>query len=245
MTTLVAVGLTTLREVTKDQAKLNESIFNKRSILMAVNDHLGNSGVDDMSDEDVLKIFDNQVTQVALNSKGDKLDSDAIIASGYKGGRAENIDMAKEKKKSSDDMIFPAYEYNSGNKKFYILTVRGSGLWDEIWGCVALEDDFNTIAGASFDHKGETPGLGAEIKDNPVFARNFKGTKIYNKDGEYVSIKVRKGGAKDKNHEVDGLSGATVTCDGVTEMMYRGLKKYEPYFDAQKKGTKVQGMLVK
>ena len=80
---------------------------------------------------------------------------------------------------------------------------------------------------------GETPGLGAEIKDNPTFANNFKGKKIY-KDGEYVSINVRKGGARDKWHDVDGISGATVTADGVDEMLYRGIKYYEPYFEKAK-----------
>ena len=87
------------------------------------------------------------------------------------------------------------------------------------------------MAGASFDHKGETPGLGAEIKDNPAFSKQFKGRKLYDADGNYTSIVVRKGGAKNKTHEVDGISGATVTADGVGEMLYRGIKYYEPYFN--------------
>jgi Na+-transporting NADH:ubiquinone oxidoreductase subunit C len=99
---------------------------------------------------------------------------------------------------------------------------------------VALKSDLNTIAGATFDHKGETPGLGAEIKDNPSFAEQFEGKEIYESDGDYVSIKVRKGGARDPKHEVDGISGATVTADGVSEMLYRGLKYYQPYIDKVK-----------
>ena len=205
MTSLVAVSLTTLREVTKDQALLNEAIFNKRSILKAVNNHLGEKGVDDLSDEEVLNIFDNQIKQTAINVKGDKVESTDIIASGYKTGKVEDIDMAKEKKKSDKDMILPLYTYTANGKTFYILSVRGSGLWDEIWGCVALEDDLNTVVGASFDHKGETPGLGAEIKDNPVFAKNFANTKIYDEKGNYKSIKVRKGGAKASTKLMDCL----------------------------------------
>ena len=77
--------------------------------------------------------------------------------------------------------------------KFILVSVRGSGLWDEIWGSIALEDDFNTITGATFDHKGETPGLGAEIKDNPKFPSQFVGKKIYDENGEYVSVQVKKG----------------------------------------------------
>jgi len=95
--------------------------------------------------------------------------------------------------------------YNSNGEKVYIVSVRGNGLWNEIWGNVALQSDFNTVVGATFDHAGETPGLGAEIKDNPTFANNFKGKKIYD-NGEYVSINVRKGGAKDHLHDVDGIS---------------------------------------
>jgi len=85
------------------------------------------------------------------------------------------------------------------------------------------------VVGASFDHAGETPGLGAEIKDNPSFAKQFGGKKIY-RDGEYVSVGVIKGGAKNIAYEVDGISGATVTANGVGEMLYRGIKYYEPYF---------------
>ena len=97
----------------------------------------------------------------------------------------------------------------------------------------------NTIAGVSFDHQGETPGLGAEIKDNPMFPKQFEGTKIYDDAGTYRSVMVRKGGRKNKIHEVDGISGATVTADGVTEMLVRGIKYYEPYFSKLKKKSKI------
>ena len=152
-------------------------------------------------------------------------------ASETDGALAEDIDMAKEKKKPESDRLLPLYVFSpeGSGDKYYIVSVRGNGLWDEIWGNIALGSDLNTIVGATFDHKGETPGLGAEIKDNPNFSKNFKGKKIY-KDGEYVSVIVRKGGARDQVYEVDGISGATVTADGVSEMLYRGIKYYEPYF---------------
>ncbi len=92
-----------------------------------------------------------------------------------------------------------------------------------------------TVVGASFDHQAETPGLGAEIKDNPTFAKNFKGKTIYNDAGEYTSVVVMKGTVKDKTYQVDGIAGATVTCVGVSEMLYRGIKKYEPFFASLKK----------
>ena len=233
LTASVAVLLTGLREVTKEKAAQNEDIFNKRALLSAVEDHLGDGvTVKSLSDQDVLDIFNKQVEQLVLNMDGDEVE----------GMMAEDVEMEKEKKKPEADRVLPLFIYNTGQEKFYILSVRGSGLWDEIWGAVALENDFNTVAGASFDHKGETPGLGAEIKDNPSFSANFKGKKIYD-EGEYVSVTVRKGGARDQEHEVDGISGATVTADGVTEMLYRGIKYYQPYFQDLMQSKKVQGLL--
>lgn len=235
MTVLVALLLSALFYGTKDQVAINEDVFNKRSVLSAISDHVG-TDVDDLSDEEVLGIFNKQIEQVVLDMDGNVLD----------GIMAEKVDMAKEKKKPEADRQLPLYVYNKeGGEKFYVVSVRGSGLWDEIWGCLAIGSDFSTVAGASFDHKGETPGLGAEIKDNPTFSEQFKGRKIYDASGNYTSVRVRKGGAKDKTHEVDGISGATVTADGVAEMLYRGIRYYEPYFNKLKKKTgKPIGMLV-
>jgi len=239
MTTIVAVLLTVMFLGLKDISAKNEAIFNKKAILAAVADHLGDGVVHkDLTDDQVLEIFDNKVEQIALNVSGEKLDAQGIIDAGYKGGKPENIDLAKEKKKDEANRVLPAYVYNTDKGKFYILSVRGNGLWDEIWGNVALESDLSTIAGVSFDHKGETPGLGAEIKDNPAFPNQFKGKKIYNDKGQYTSVAVVKGGAERGDvHAVDGISGATVTADGVGKMLESGLRFYEPYIN-QIKGSK-------
>lgn len=234
LTSTVAIALTGLREATKAQADLNEDIFNKRAILSAVEDYLPEGQkVKELSDQDVVQLFEDQVEQKVLDMSGEE----------QEGVMAEDIDMAKERKKPEPNRLLPLYIYNTGEEKFYILSVRGNGLWDEIWGNIALKSDMNTVVGAAFDHKGETPGLGAEIKDNPNFAKQFKGKEIYD-DGEYVSVDVRKGGAKDEMHEVDGISGATVTANGVSEMLYRGIKYYEPYLQEEKQATKAQGLLI-
>ena len=233
LTGTVALGLTGLREVTKGAADRNEAVFNKKAILKSISSHLEGElkmPVKDMSDEQVIDIFDSRVKQYVLDMGGNTVDEAAVAAAGHKGGKAENVDMAKEKKKDESDRLLPLFVYDKDGNIFYIISVRGNGLWDEIWGCIALKDDLKTVAGASFDHKAETPGLGAEIKDNPSFPKGFEGKRIYTNDGAYTSIVVRKGGARDKTFEVDGISGATVTCDGVTEMMQRGVKYYEPYF---------------
>ncbi len=220
LTVAVALVLSLMATGLKPIHDRNEAIYNKKAILSAVQPYL-ETKASNLSDQEVQQIFDQQVEQLVLDMEGN------VIAD----LQAENIDMAKERKKPEPQRRLPLYVFNSGEGKVYITSVRGNGLWDEIWGSIALEDDFNTIAGAAFDHKGETPGLGGEIKDNPTFARQFQGKKIYEEDGEYTSVNVRKGGAKDPDHEVDAISGATVTSDGVSEMLYRGLEYYEPYFE--------------
>lgn len=236
LTAVVALMLTGYRQFTKDNADLNEDIFNKRAILLAVQDYLGEGlKVDDLSNQEVLDIFDKQIEQKVINMQGQEVP----------GQKAEDVDMAQERKKPESDRLLPLFIFNKDGQKYYIISVRGNGLWDEIWGNIALKSDLETIAGASFDHKGETPGLGAEIKDNPAFPGQFPGKKLYDEKGKYISVKVRKGGAVDKTHEVDGITGATITSDGVTEMLYRGIKYYEPYFnDLRQAQSTSTGMLI-
>jgi len=228
MTVVVALLLAGSKVVLDPIAKKNEDIFNKRQILEAIAVPLEKAGqpIATLTDEQVLGIFDKQVEQAVVMADGETVE----------GMTAIEVDMAKEKKKSEAERMYPVYEVALDGKSFYIFSVRGTGLWDAIWGNVALEEDMNTVAGVSFDHAGETPGLGAEIKDNKKWKSQFVGKKIYDGD-KYVSVYVRKGGAIDMEHEVDGLSGATVTADGVTDMLYKGLKAYEPYMEEAAQGA--------
>ncbi len=229
MTVVVAVILAGMNTFLKEIHQKNEAIFNKRAVLKAVIP----AEVDAMSDEEIIAFFSKNVTQQVFNMEGKEFfPADVKDARNFKDkkGQAEDLDLKKEKKKDEKDRLHPLYTYVDKNGKTnYITAVRGSGLWDEIWGYIALAEDKSTIVGTSFDHQGETPGLGAEIKDNPTFPTSFNGKKILDKDGNFVSINVKKGGAdKDNPHAVDGISGATVTCDGVTEMLERGLQYYAP-----------------
>jgi len=91
-----------------------------------------------------------------------------------------------------------------------------------------------TIAGVTFDHKGETPGLGAEINTTP-FESQFLDKSLY-ENGSFVSVQVVKGGARpDSRHEVDGISGGTITSKGLEEMVHDGLIKYEKYLIQNRK----------
>ncbi len=232
MTTVVSLLLAFLQNGLKSRHDANEALYSKKATLGAIADHLG-LDYTKISDQQVEDIFANKIKQFVVKQDGNLVSKEDVAALGYKDGVATSVDMAKEHKKGDDKML-PLYVYTKDDgKKYYILYARGKGLWDEIWGCVALEDDFNTIAGVSFDHKAETPGLGAEIKDNKAWVKQFTGKKIY--DGTtFKAVNVRKGGAKDPVYEVDGISGATITGDGVTAMLEDYLVDYEPYLKTLK-----------
>jgi Na+-transporting NADH:ubiquinone oxidoreductase subunit C len=231
LTAVAALMLSFLATSLKPLHDMNEAIFNKRGILSAVQSAF-DTEVKDMSDEQVATIFDESVEQIVLDMDGNTVEPSVLLERGYKGELAEHVEMTKEKKRPEADRILPLFIYNDNGTKYYIVSVIGSGLWDEIWGNVALEEDLNTVAGVTFDHKAETPGLGAEIKDNKIWKSLFTGKKIYN-DGVYTSVVVRKN-AKDPNFEIDAISGATITSVGVTEMLDRGIKYYEPYLNKLK-----------
>ena len=111
-------------------------------------------------------------------------------------------------------------------KSIYIFYVEGPGLSGSIWGYISLESDMNTIYGAVFDHKGETPGLGAEIA-TPFFYSKFQGKQLFDQNRKFVSIQVVKGGADPSNrHQVDAISGGTVTSRAVEELLYNSLDRY-------------------
>lgn len=117
----------------------------------------------------------------------------------------------------------------------YILSVRGMGLWGPIWGYVALNADKQTVYGAYFNHDSETAGLGAEIKDSKKWQDQFKGKKAI-VDGE-VKLGVKKPTdikPEEKDFTVDGVTGATLTCNGVDLMFKESLKKYSDFLNLNK-----------
>ncbi len=132
--------------------------------------------------------------------------------------------------RSADDMEYPLFICEKEGKKLYVMPVTGMGLWAAIWGYVSVGEDLNTVIGASFDHKSETPGLGAEIS-TPYFEDQFPGKKLHDESGNFISIKVIKPGAEAKtDHIVDGISGGTFTSVGVDEMLRRCIAVYSTYF---------------
>lgn len=182
--------------------------------------------------DDVLGIYEKRIVSLVINSKGEEVKTDS------KGQPlvAEKVDVAKNYKVKPEDRLLPVFKYlneSDPNKvEAYIMPVYGNGLWDRIWGFIALDSQLETVKGISFGHKGETPGLGARISDDPIVSQRFEGKKIYDDKGKLVSVQMVKGEKGDPldEHHVDGMSGATMTGNGVNRMLMEYLNCYESYF---------------
>ena len=157
------------------------------------------------------------------------LNEDGTVKEGV---NAFDVDLKEELAKPANKQSYPLYVAEQEGKTFYIIPLRGAGLWDAIWGYVALDSDMNTVKGTVFDHKGETPGLGAEITQK-WFQDRFVGKKIRNESGKIVGVQVVKSNAG--ANDVDAISGATITSDGVSHMIAERLTHYQGYFDQLKK----------
>ncbi|WP_142786615.1 Na(+)-translocating NADH-quinone reductase subunit C [Changchengzhania lutea] len=205
----------------------NRRLEKQQNILyaMGVNDNDENSATF-VSTEDAPKLFEQYIKQQLVIVDGEvKEDNKAYL-----------IDVKKEKSAAKDpdySRRLPLFVGEKDGKTFYVAPIYGKGLWDAIWGYVALDKDM-VVQGAYFDHKGETPGLGANIKQR-YFMDDFYGEHLLTESGVFKGITVAKGNADPKNNdkkdnEVDALAGATITGDGVTAMIKSDLKLYLPYF---------------
>jgi Na+-transporting NADH:ubiquinone oxidoreductase subunit C len=205
--------------------------FQSRNILLEKKQNILSSvGINiDREEADIqYSIFVKE--ELVLNYKGEEVD-----------GVAFDVDLQKELKKDKNLQSFPLFISEVDGKKQYIIPLRGKGLWGPIWGFISLEDDLNTVFGAVFDHKSETPGLGAEI-NQPFFEDPFSGKSLFDEE-ELKSIKVIKGGAGEDNmYGVDGISGGTITSDGVTDMLLERLTMYLPYFNKIKPTIEVNSV---
>jgi Na+-transporting NADH:ubiquinone oxidoreductase subunit C len=154
-----------------------------------------------------------------ISSKGEKKE----------GIDAFTVEMKLEQKKSPEEQSFAVFFATPDDgEKIIILPLEGKGLWGPIYGFISLRSDMNTIYGITFDHKGETPGLGAEINQTQ-FESQFIGKKLF-EEGKFVSVKVQKSNEKPvENHSVDAISGGTITSKGLERMLYDCLIKYEDY----------------
>lgn len=122
----------------------------------------------------------------------------------------------------------------------YVISLNGKGLWGPVWGYLAIDEDMNTIIGAVFSHKSETPGLGAEITEKS-FTSQFIGKTLFDENGNFVSVKIVKGGVENSNinpdHAVDAISGGTITSQSVEKMIADCLTEYIPFLEQNRKAA--------
>lgn len=190
---------------------------------------LASVGIQDV--KNVKEAYDKYFTESYLvNSQGEKVEGDAFAVAMNLKGQNDKIRAGK-----SENATLPVFvcTFDDGSKA-QVFAAYGAGLWGPIWGYISVEAaDMNTVKGAVFDHKGETPGLGAEIAQ-PWFQENFKGKKIFEGD-QFTSIKVVKGGAPaDDPHGVDAITGGTITSRALENTLANWLGIYLPYIQAQK-----------
>jgi Na+-transporting NADH:ubiquinone oxidoreductase subunit C len=223
ITTIILGGLLSVASVgLGPRQKIQVEIDTKKSILGAV--------MDIQKSDDVLGIYDQKIESLVVDIEGNQVETDASGDAVV----AENVSIEKNYKLPPEERLYPVFLFKgeSGETEAYILPVYGNGLWDVIWGYVALDKDLNTIKGAVFDHKGETPGLGARIAEANIQSR-FVGRKVYNQEGELVSVSMLKGEGNPAesldDHHVDGLAGATITARGLNNMLYNYLEYYQNY----------------
>lgn len=216
--TVVCAGvLAGVFEGLKGQINEQEALDKKKQILSAVID------INGMKGKELDAKYTASIEAISVNSKGEILPDI----------NAEDVNVMKMfKQKDVSLKVFPVFIYKNGDQKSYILPMYGNGLWDAVWAFVALDGDLNTIKGVSFGHKGETPGLGARITDKSIRDR-FIGKQIFNADGTFGGVTFQKGEKidyTDQSHKVDGLAGASMTTNGVNNMLNAYFQSYEPYF---------------
>ena len=209
---VVAFLLAFVYAALKPQQDINVALDKKKQILASLN-------IRDLSDADAAAKYTGVVECDEI------IDTNAtVINKGEKGGENAGFKLNSADLKEGKLAV---YVCNVDGEKKYVIPVYGMGLWGSIWGYIALDADKNTIYGAYFDHQGETAGLGAEIKDSKAWQDLFKGKKIFSADGAAVAIAVKKASdVKNPASEVDAVTGATLTSDGVSLMLQECFSKY-------------------
>ena len=225
---VVVVGslLAFAAEGLKETITENKRIEKQQNILyaMGVNENEGNSAIF-VSKNKVGDEFSKFIKKQIVIQEGKEIEND----------QAYLINIKKEKDLAKGDNYsrrLPLFIGEKDGETFYIAPIRGKGLWDAIWAYVAMDEDM-IVLGAFFDHKGETPGLGANIKER-FFMDDFIGEHLMS-DGSFKGITVSKSNGDPKNedktdNEVDAIAGSTITGDGVTAMIRSELGLYVPYF---------------
>ena len=214
----------------------NKKLFQKKNILLA-------AGISD-PEKTIDELFENIETKLVDLATGEYYEGDDVDIESYDQKSAArdpdlsleidpDADIAGIKRREKYSRIYLVK--NGSTVEKIILPVYGKGLWSTLYGFLALEGDLNTVAGLTFYEHKETPGLGGEV-DNPNWKAIWPGKKIYDDKGD-IRLEVVKGQVNPNseivNHQIDGLTGATITSRGVSNLIRYWLSDdgFGPFLD--------------
>ena len=226
---IVGTLLAAIDSSLKDKIRINKILEKQQNILYAIgiNENEGNS-VNFIAADKAEQEFNKYITK-QIYIQGDQFIED---------DKAYLIDVKKQKalaKDPSHKRKLPLFIAEKDGRNLYVAPIRGKGLWDAIWAYVSVDEDM-IIRGIYFDHKAETPGLGANIKQR-FFMDDFIGESLLDSQGNFKGVTVSKTNLDPKNddkydNEVDAIAGSTITGDGVTAMIRSDLSLYQTYFNS-------------
>ena len=235
LTIVLGVLLSGTSQVLGPLQKEAMALDKKKQILGAV---MSAEEVGKMSPEQVNEFYGKRISATVVDLAGNPV----------AGVQAEMVEVAKDYKKPASERNYPVFTFHAeGNPEqveSYIFPLYGAGLWDAIWGYLALNTDMNTIGGITLAHAAETPGLGARITETGVQAR-YVGKKIFDESGELITVAMQKGEGKDyanEAHKVDGMSGATITGVGVNNMLKAYMSHYEAFIKSKSSSQALAGL---
>ena len=213
---IVAFLLAFVFQALKPAQDANVALDQQKQILYALNQDRG------MSDAEAAQKYKELiVADDIIDANGN------VVTKGTQGGTKAGFKLNSQDAKNGKLAL---YRCTVDGKDKYVIPVYGTGLWGPISGYIAINEDKATVFGAYFNHESETAGLGAEIKDNAQWQAQFKGKHLFANDPSKIALSVvKKGTVKNPDYEVDGVTGATLTSNGVSAMLKADKGGLQPY----------------
>lgn len=216
---VVAFLLAFVSSSLQERSESNERNDKKKQILASLN-------IREVEDAKVADTYNEYIVADPI------VDNKGVVV---KAGADKDKDGFAVALKDINEKTLPVYVAKVNTDTLYVFPLSGKGLWGAIWGYIALKSDLRTVYGAYFSHASETAGLGALIKDEP-FQKQFEGKTAVSSTLDKVLLRlVKKGTVRDAATECDGISGATLTGNGVDQMFQENLAAYLPYLQSLKK----------
>ena len=220
LSVVCAFLLSLTNSMLKDKQLYNIEVDRQKNVLKCAG-----FSVESLSNNEIVDYYKSSIKEKVISLDGSSTDFTIGELNVVENKSTGQLNYFKD-----NNEYLPIYEYSkNGVLENYIIPISGKGLWSTLYGFISLSNDFVYVKGITFFKHGETPGLGGEV-DNPNFQKQFVNKKIFNENNEFVSVSVVKPGIAKGDYEVDGLSGATITCNGLTIFLKNDLNRYRDFF---------------